>query len=347
MVGVPSSRRHRRGEAHRRSGSAGRSRTRCPTSRTHRATPSGPRSITTPSDSSTSTDPHFDEAARPPCLATRAPAAAVTIAAIVETFTVPARSPPVPHVSTSGPSTSLRSTRSANSSIVRTSAASSPAVSPLARRPTAKRGDLGVGRVAGEDRPPWPAAIRSSGRSSRRSRRPMTSGHSAAIHPPDATGARAAGRGARHRGRAAVAQAAVLRRWRTSRRRSRSSRPPHTPCFSRAVIACSRHGSRTGHTAQIAFAASAARRPTPTAGRRSRGRHPDSGRIGANGCSSVSVLSAPPAREGRWISSNTENFGRSSPVPESSFAVRPPVDSRPRVVRRARKPGNRPVGWGG
>ena len=77
-----------------------------PASRTQRATPSGPRSITTPSVSSTSTDPHFDDAARPPCLATRAPAAAVTIAAIVETFTVPAPSPPVPHVSMSGASTS-------------------------------------------------------------------------------------------------------------------------------------------------------------------------------------------------------------------------------------------------
>ena len=73
-----------------------------PTSRTQRATPSGPRSMTTPSASSTSTDPHFDDAARPPCLATRAPAAAVTTAAMVDTLTVPAPSPPVPHVSTSG-----------------------------------------------------------------------------------------------------------------------------------------------------------------------------------------------------------------------------------------------------
>ena len=32
-----------------------------------------------PSDSSTSTDPHFDDAARPPCFATRAPEAAVTM----------------------------------------------------------------------------------------------------------------------------------------------------------------------------------------------------------------------------------------------------------------------------
>ena len=138
-------------------GTAARSRTRCPTSRTQRATPSGPRSITTPSASSTSTEPHFDDAARPPCLATFAPAAAATIAAMVDTFTVPAPSPPVPQVSTSGPSTSARSTCSANSSIVRTSAASSPAVSPLARRPTANAGDLRVGGVTREDRPTSPA----------------------------------------------------------------------------------------------------------------------------------------------------------------------------------------------
>ena len=51
---------------------------------------------------------------------------------------------------------------------------------------------------------------------------------------------------------------AVLRRWRTMRRRSFSVRPPHTPCFSRAVIEYSRHGSRTGQTMQMRFASSAA-----------------------------------------------------------------------------------------
>ena len=48
----------------------------------------GGRSSTTPRCSSTSAAPHEDDAARLPCLTTRAPAAAATIAAIVETLTV-------------------------------------------------------------------------------------------------------------------------------------------------------------------------------------------------------------------------------------------------------------------
>ena len=49
-----------------------------PASRTHRATPSGVCSITTPSSSSTSAVPHFDDAARAPCLHTGTPAPATT-----------------------------------------------------------------------------------------------------------------------------------------------------------------------------------------------------------------------------------------------------------------------------
>ena len=105
-----------------------------------RATPSGPRSMTTPSSSSTSADPHADDAARLPCLATRTPAPATTSAATVEMLNVCERSPPVPQVSTSGPAAAsgcdrrpARRTRS----IVRTSAASSAGVSPLARSATA------------------------------------------------------------------------------------------------------------------------------------------------------------------------------------------------------------------
>src|SRR6266853_1037646 len=45
------------------------------------ATPSGASSTSAPSAASTSALPHLEEAARFPCLATRAPAAAVTIAA--------------------------------------------------------------------------------------------------------------------------------------------------------------------------------------------------------------------------------------------------------------------------
>ena len=47
---------------------------------------------------------------------------------------------------------------------------------------------------------------------------------------------------------------AERRRWRRTRRRSRSVSPPQTPCFSRTASACSRHASRTGHCAQIALA---------------------------------------------------------------------------------------------
>lgn len=43
-----------------------------------------------------------------------------------------------------------------------------------------------------------------------------------------------------------------------SRRRSRSVRPPHTPSSWRVASAYSRHSSRTGHDAHMAFAGSAA-----------------------------------------------------------------------------------------
>ncbi len=232
MVGVPSSR--RTGAANRIAGWK-----RCekqnpiPTSRTQRPTPSGPRSITTPSASSTSTEPHLDDAARPPCLATRTPAAATTMAAMVDTLTVPAPSPPVPQVSTTGPSRSERSTCSANRSIVRTSVASSAASRPWHGDPTANAAIWAS--VASPARiVDIACSTRSSGRSSRRSRRPMTSGHSAAFISrmlPAAVRATPA-----PKTRNGTAQA-VLRRWRTSRRRSRSSRPPQTPCFSRALSA--------------------------------------------------------------------------------------------------------------
>ena len=68
-----------------------------------------------------------------PCLTTRAPAAAATIAAIVEMFTVLARSPPDPTTSTA---CSVISIGVANSSIVSASADSSSTVSPLARNAT-------------------------------------------------------------------------------------------------------------------------------------------------------------------------------------------------------------------
>src|SRR5207247_651630 len=78
-----------------------------PTSSMHRATPSGCRSILTPSFSSTSAEPQSDEAARLPCLATRAPQAAATIADRVEMLNVASPSPPVPQVSSRAPSTAM------------------------------------------------------------------------------------------------------------------------------------------------------------------------------------------------------------------------------------------------
>ena len=149
-------------------------------SRMQRATPAGPRSTTTPSASSTSAEPHCDDAARFPCLATRAPAAAATSAAMVDTLTVPDRSPPEPHVSTSGPPSASTSTRSANSSMVRTSAASSLAVSPLARSVSAN-----PAICASVASPPRMALIASrtsvGGRASLRRRRPSTSGQSSSL----------------------------------------------------------------------------------------------------------------------------------------------------------------------
>ncbi len=65
-----------------------------------------------------------------PCFATGTPAPATTIAAIVEMLNVPLRSPPVPHVSTTGVPAS---TGLANPSAVPASPSSSSTVSPLVR----------------------------------------------------------------------------------------------------------------------------------------------------------------------------------------------------------------------
>src|SRR5690606_4210159 len=104
-----------------------------PASVATRAVCSGVRSSLMPRCSSTSAAPHEEEAARLPCLTTRAPAAAATMAAIVDTFTVWARSPPVPTTSTTGPSTCSGVARS---SIVRARPVTSATVSPLARSAT-------------------------------------------------------------------------------------------------------------------------------------------------------------------------------------------------------------------
>ena len=112
------------------------------------------RSMTTPRASSMSADPLCEDAARLPCLATRAPAAAAMIAAIVEMFTVCDRSPPVPHVSTTGPSTA-----SGIPAFIMpvTRPDTSLDVSPLARRATRKAAVLAAGapRSASRPSPTW------------------------------------------------------------------------------------------------------------------------------------------------------------------------------------------------
>ena len=65
--------------------------------------------------------------------ATGAPAPAATMAAIVDTLIVPARSPPVPHVSSTGAG---GVTGFASSSAVRASPSSSSTVSPFVRAPS-------------------------------------------------------------------------------------------------------------------------------------------------------------------------------------------------------------------
>ena len=107
-----------------------------PASSMQRATAAGGRAISTPSASSTSAEPVREDAARPPCLQTGTPAPATTRAAMVETLMVPARSPPVPQVSTSRARTSSGTgTVSATSSMAPNMPVSSSDVSPLHRNP--------------------------------------------------------------------------------------------------------------------------------------------------------------------------------------------------------------------
>lgn len=105
-----------------------------PASSATSATRFGVSSRLTPSFSRTSEAPDAEEAARLPCLTTFAPVPAMTIADIVEMFTVFAPSPPVPTMSTVRPGTSMTF---ACSYIVRTSPVISWTVSPLARSATA------------------------------------------------------------------------------------------------------------------------------------------------------------------------------------------------------------------
>ena len=136
--GTPTSR--RAGAANRNAGwNLGAKQNPMPISSIQRRTPSGDSSIATPSASSTSAVPHCDDAARAPCLHTGTPAAAVTIAAIVETLIECERSPPVPTMSTARartPSSSGTSEAAARTASSRPD--SSSAVSPLMRSATEK-----------------------------------------------------------------------------------------------------------------------------------------------------------------------------------------------------------------
>src|SRR4029453_2997917 len=136
------------------------------------ATASGGRAMATPRASSRSALPQRPEAARLPCLATRWPAPTATSAARVETLKVPARSPPVPQVSSSGPGTA---NGAAAASMALTRPVTSSAVSPLIRRAVAKAAIwAGVASPASTD--PMAAPACSSLRSSRRSSGPSTVG---------------------------------------------------------------------------------------------------------------------------------------------------------------------------
>ena len=73
-------------------------------------------------------------AARLPCLTTGTPQAATTIAAAVEMLTVPAPSPPVPHVSSRESRAIPLSQRVIRSRTAATAPSSSSAVSPLIRK---------------------------------------------------------------------------------------------------------------------------------------------------------------------------------------------------------------------
>jgi len=106
-----------------------------PVSPMHCATAPGVSMMLAPSASSTSALPDFDDTDRPPCLATRAPAAAATNIDAVEMLNVCCASPPVPTMSTRC-SASGTSTFVANSRITCAAAAISPIVSFLTRRPT-------------------------------------------------------------------------------------------------------------------------------------------------------------------------------------------------------------------
>ena len=170
-----------------------------PNSATSRVLASGDRLMATPSASSTSAAPHADEAARFPCLTTRAPAAAATIAPIVEIFTVCAASPPVPTRSTSGPGTLIGV---ACASMAWASPVTSPTVSPFIRSATPNPA-IWAGVAAPSMISFIAHAASSEVSSSRRISALITAGQAVreSMRPPRSGKADVAGRQARRRGR--------------------------------------------------------------------------------------------------------------------------------------------------
>ena len=122
-----------------------------------------------------SAPPHFDDAARLPCLTTGTPAPATTKEAIVEMFTVWWPSPPVPTMSTV-PGMSEKSTDVANSRIAPAAAASSAAEMPLTRMPKAnaamRAGEASPAMISRTAQVTWDSLS-----SSRRPMRSRTPGH--------------------------------------------------------------------------------------------------------------------------------------------------------------------------
>src|SRR5262245_40814023 len=102
-----------------------------PAPRMQRPTPSGSRSMLTPSAASTSAAPEREESARLPCLATGTPAPATMKAAQVEMLNEPEASPPVPTMSTASAGAS---TRSILSRMAVTAPVISSTVSPRTRK---------------------------------------------------------------------------------------------------------------------------------------------------------------------------------------------------------------------
>src|ERR1035438_5100014 len=148
-----------------------------PISRMARPTSAGGTAIAIPNASSRSALPQRLDMERLPCLATRTPAPAATNAAMVEILKVDAQSPPVPQVSSSGSPPGPQSMGAATSRMARANPTSSSTLSPFIRKATRnaaiwgwlawpqflhalalhtqghqKRGDLGLARLAGEDR---------------------------------------------------------------------------------------------------------------------------------------------------------------------------------------------------